>query len=234
MTIISNNRFRPERLSTLAIRVCGGNPSNGTLPANNASIATIKNSGRTSISCSQGNPPNQASFIANAYNNKGILRCAGGQFYNLSGFTFGSSFTAFAVYTPSTVASYIAGNNPAGAFVSKLDFGSGVKNYGFYHVNGGTDQIALSTSAVGLNVCEVTQIDSSSVTGLFNGASIFSGAPTANSSGSVLDYLFSFGGTSNFFNGDFGDYLVFSPALSAADARDIRHYLGDFWGVTVT
>lgn len=236
MILTSRSRFLPTRLSSCRVWFDGSDPNNGALPSNGSLVQNVINKGWTSgVTCTQSTPVNQATFVANQYNGKGILRAAGNQFYPCSGYTYGTAFTIFGVFIPSTTAAYINSQNESGCFITKFNNGSGVQNYEFYHFNTGiADRATLSTSGTGLNIVEVVQTDSVNVSGFFNGASSFSLTPTVSSNGQTLQWILASSSSGSWYNGDFAAFLIFNSALSSSDRSSVRHFLGDYFGVTVT
>lgn len=233
----TNSQFNPLMLSSLQIWLDASNPyQNGTFPTDGGLVTHIQNIGHGSFTCSQSNSAFQPEWHSNQYNGKGIIRTDGSEeYFNLSGFTFGSQFTMFIVCTPSAQTNaYMNGTSNASgsgpAFISDFTVSGTTYNYEYYN---NTDRIHLSTSATGLNVCCVTQVDSSSLVGYFNGTQISSITPTVAGSGFVLDYLLSSAPGVNNYQGDFGAYLICNTALSPSLVKAVTRYLGREWGISV-
>ncbi len=55
-----------------------------------------------------------------------------------------------------------------------------------------------------------------------------------NNFGNHALYIGSRGGTGQYYNGAFGEIIIYPSALSTADRGDVEEYLGDKWGISVT
>lgn len=229
-------RFRPNRLSSCRVWLSGADPNNGALPDNEELIQTIVNKGWGSVTCQQNTGGNQAPYKSDKYNGKGVLQPDGAASqYPVSGFTFGSQFTLFLVATPTLIspAYFFGTNNATGrgpTFISGFT-NTVPQNYEFYD---NTDRLIIDTSTDGINICEVTQQDGVNIFGYFNGTLSGNITPTVNANGLTLDLLFGSAAGANLIGTDFGDLLIFNTVLSAAERASVRHYLGDFWGISVS
>lgn len=235
--ILAAKRFTPRRISTCRVWFDGSDPNNGVLPSSGSLIQTITNKGwATGVTCTQSTPLNQATYIANQYNGKGILRTTGSQWYSVSGYTYNNNYTVFGVFIPGTASAYISSPNEIGAFITKFNNGSGVQNYEWYHdtVSVPTvDRGTFSTGGTGMNIVELVQSDGVSCAGYFNGNAAFSFTPTESASGSSMAWLLAASSGGSWYTGDFAAFLIFNSNLSAAIRYNIRHFLGDYWGVSV-
>jgi hypothetical protein len=230
--------FLPRDFSKVVMDLDGDDPLVGARPASGFQLPSIATKGRSAISFAQGTAGNQAQYIPNAYNGKGVIRTDGNDFYTASNsFTFGTSFTIFVVATPSSNAAsyYYATSNATGggpAIISKFTNGT-VQNYEFFDLS--PDRIILSSSATGLNICEVTQTDGISLQGAFNGVFSAPLTPTKSGNGFLINWLFSTSASApvNFIV-DLARIIIATPALTAQEATQIRRYLSNIFNIAVS
>jgi hypothetical protein len=173
-------------------------------------------------------PANQPHYVTNAYNGLPAIRGDADMARALvdTGFTRASQATYVLVLSrsgrPST---YQLQGDAANAIAENFSTGSG----GFFWSNGTDTQVFQSgIPTAGLHMLAITQVDGSSLVGYYDGARVFSVAPTASIG--PVKWLMNSSGLVAGTDGDFAEVMAFDRALSDPEIALLHTYIQGFWG----
>lgn len=177
----------------------------------------------------QGTSTRRPTLIPNALNGKDVIRGDGiADTMSISGVTYGSEVSIFIVASVAlTSEAYIFGSSgvsSAPAFLSK--FAS--KDYEFF---GALPRFTFAASATGFNILEFIHKDGDATLGFFNGSEVYNEAATLTISGNMFAEIFSANGTTNFFDGDIAEILVYDRVLSTVERTSLRNDLSNEYAI---
>lgn len=172
---------------------------------------------------------NQVSYVSGVYNGKPALRSPDAARWMQAAVSNNYAPMSFGlVFSKSTLASsYIASTSGGGDNAVLDNFTTTLVEW--FNNSGADRDTFASAPAVGLHQLIVTQTDSVSLVGYFDGAQVFSVVPTATINSS-LNVLFGYGAGANGTNGDIVEFFQYNRQITPVEVVALHSYSQRTWG----
>lgn len=243
-TWANNQKFNPKWVSGLVLWLDANDPAaNGTQPSNGSSLSSWTDKSGIGNSGSQGTGANQPVFNTNQINGHPGITFTATKWFNIGQTSFSTGSTGrtwFGVMRPTDV-----------SFGYMLYYGTNARdqvwaptiNGSFLYIDNSTDGAMSSTTTLVNNTNYVfeqrypgggtvnTQL--LTVNGVSQAVTYFGGGNSINTGSAVTPTVGATGGANGLI-GIMGEVLFYNKSLSATEEKDVKIYLANKWGISVS